>query len=293
MNAETPMKIIPNQEVQIATESRGTPSQGTILLAMGSTASMHWWPQTFVTQLAAAGYEVVRFDHRDTGRSTTNSPGDVRYDLGELVTDLVAILDSYGVDAAHLVGMSLGAYVAQIASLSYPSRIRSLTLIAAEPLGQDYEASGIAPEFTMHFAKMSDLDLSDRNSVAGFMLEIARLSAGSAVPFDPAAAMARIELELDHAQNIQSAFNHSMIEGKIDHGLTAASIRQPTLIIHGTEDPIISVNAARCAASVIPGSKLLLLDRRGHELLAHDLNEIATAIIDHCDSASRMEDRLS
>lgn len=232
---------------------------------MGSTASMQWWPLTFMAELEAAGYQVIRFDHRDTGRSTTNSPGDVRYDLDDLVTDLVAILDAYDANSAHLVGISLGAYVAQIASLTHPKRVRSLSLIAAEPLGQDYEASGIAPEFMQHFAKMSDLDWSDRSAVADFMLGIARLSAGSAVPFDPAAAMARIELELDHAQNMQSAFNHAMIAGTINPALNAASINKPTLIIHGTEDPIISVNAARCAASSIPESELLLLEGRGHE----------------------------
>lgn len=70
--------------------------------------------------LAAGGYQVIRFDHRDTGQSTTHAPGVVDYDIADMADDLLAILDAYGAQAAHFVGMSLGGYVSQIAALQHP-----------------------------------------------------------------------------------------------------------------------------------------------------------------------------
>lgn len=279
------MKIAKNRGVRIATEVSGKPNKGTILLIMGATASMVWWPSTLVEQLSSAGYQVIRYDHRDTGKSTTNSPGDVQYGLNDLANDLLSVLDAYVLDSAHFVGMSLGGYLAQIVALTHPARAQSITLIAAEPLGVDYEAAGIAPEFMNHFGKMAELDWTDREAVADFMLGISRLSAGRSLPFDQSAAMKRIRLELDHAQNMQSAFNHSAIVGETDPKLNAAMLKQPTLIIHGTEDPIISVNAAlRTAASVLD-SKLLLLEGRGHELPDRDIPKIVQSILDHIASS--------
>jgi len=157
MQSSTKMVTV-NEGVTLATEATGNAASGTILLAMGSTASMIWWPESLVTRLASAGYQVIRFDHRDTGLSTTNAPGDVPYDVSDIASDLISILDAYGVDKAHLVGMSLGGYGSQIAALTHPDRVLSLTLIATEPLGVSYEGEGIDPRFMDHFSTMSELD---------------------------------------------------------------------------------------------------------------------------------------
>jgi pimeloyl-ACP methyl ester carboxylesterase len=269
-------------EIHLATEVRGEATNGTILLAMGATASMLWWPEALVAGLAAGGYQVIRFDHRDTGKSTTNAPGDVRYDVADLADDLVAILDDYHVPAAHVVGMSLGGLVSQFVALKHPERVATLTLIASEPLGTPYEGEGIAPGFMEHFATMGDLDWTDQDAVARFMLRIAELSAGPAHPFDPEAAMARIRAEQARTQSLQSAFNHSMIAGELDPGLTAAAITQPLLLIHGSDDPIISVAAARKTAQIVPAAELLVLEGVGHELPAEEIPRIVDAILKHC-----------
>lgn len=265
--------------VELATRVTGRSLHGSILLAMGSTASMVWWPESMVAGLADRGYQVIQFDHRDTGQSTTNAAGDVRYDIFDMTSDLMAILDAYDVEAAHLVGMSLGGYVSQIAALTHPKRVHSLALIASEPLGVPYESEGIAPEFMDHFGTMAELDWSDNEAVAQFMLKIAELSAGSAAPFDRDAAMRRIALELQRTSNMQSAFNHSMITGELEPHLNAANLDVPVLLVHGSEDPIISVNAAYASAKVIKGAELLQLVGRGHELLEADVPTIVEAIL--------------
>ncbi len=279
------LRFVRNKDVELATEAFGNPARGTILLAMGATASMVWWPSRLVDALANAEYRVIRFDHRDTGQSTTRPPGDVRYKLNDIVSDLFAIMDAYHVDSVHLVGMSLGGYVSQIAALENPKRVKSLTLIASEPVGGGYEGEGVSPAILAHFAKMAELDWHDRSAVARFLLRIAELSAGSAFPFDEKAVSNRIAVEIGRAVNIQSAFNHSMIEPDIDPGLNASKLRLPVLLIHGSEDPVISVSACEAAQRAIAESRSLVLEGRGHEIADQDIPVIAEAIISHCDAA--------
>lgn len=265
--------------VKLFTQATGRPERGTILLAMGATASMVWWPDSLVARLAEGGYQVIQFDHRDTGRSTTNPPGDVRYDIYDLASDLITILDSYEVKTANLVGMSLGGYVSQIAALKHPERVRSLTLIASEPLGVAYPGEGVSEQIIEHFAGLPELDWADQEAVIPFMLKIAELSAGSAAPFDQGGASRRIERELHRTSSMQSAFNHSMISGDLEPHLNAGRLDLPVLIVHGSEDPIIPVSAAHASAATIRGSQLLLLEGRGHELLEADMPKIAEAIL--------------
>lgn len=274
------MKMVTANGVTLATEAFGTAERGDIVLVMGATASMVSWPEAFCRRLAGAGYRVIRFDHRDTGQSTTNPPGQVTYDVPDMARDVLAIMDAYGIASAHLVGMSLGALIGQVLALEAPERVLSLTLISAEPLGMDYEGVGISDAFMAHFGTMATLDWSDRNAVSRFMLGIAELSAGSAFPFDTEAARAEIETVLSGASDFQSAFNHSMIAGNIDPNLRANAIAVPTLIVHGSEDPVISVNAARTSAAAIARSRLLLLEGRGHELAPEDHDPIADAILE-------------
>src|SRR4051812_22312291 len=114
---------------RICTEPFGDPADPAILLIMGQMASMLWWPEAFCERLAAAGRRVLRYDHRDTGRSTTYEPGQPAYSGAELVADAVAVLDGYDLDAANLVGLSMGGALAQHVALGHPERVTSLTLI--------------------------------------------------------------------------------------------------------------------------------------------------------------------
>lgn len=272
-------RTVQSNRALLASEFFGEDVKGTILLAMGATASMVWWPVEFCEALAEHGYRVIRFDHRDTGQSTTDAPGAVDYDLADLADDLGSMLDAYGVASAHLVGMSLGGFAAQLFALQHPERVKSLTLIASEPLGLTYESEGISEPFMRHFAGMETLDWSDQAAVAAFLLGVAELSAGSRPGFDSAAAEARIALELSRTQSMQSAFNHSMLAGALPDGLSAAGLTQAVLIIHGTEDPVISVHAAETASRAIPNARLLLLEGRGHELAPSDIGQISDAIV--------------
>ncbi len=272
-------RFVSRPDAQLYTQATGQADQGTILLAMGATASMVWWPDAFVEALATAGYRVIAFDHRDTGRSTLSPIGAPAYDVPELAQDVVAILDAYDVSAAHLVGMSLGGLIAQVVALTQPARVASLTLFAAEPLGHDYEGAGMPDEIMAHFGGLASLDWTDRDAVTAFLLRIAELSAAPARPFDRTAALDRIARELDHTPNMQAAFNQALLAGAIDPALQARNITQPTLVIHGAADPLIPIAAARKTSALIPHAELIVLDNVGHELMPADVRALSKAVI--------------
>ena len=121
-------------EVDIATEAFGHPTDPALLLIMGAMASMLWWPEDFCEQLAARGHFVIRYDNRDTGLSTTDPLGEPGYTLSDMAQDAVAILDGYRIKTADIIGMSMGGFIAQRVALSYPARVRTLTIISSSPL---------------------------------------------------------------------------------------------------------------------------------------------------------------
>lgn len=271
----------PSGQVSLCTEAFGDPGSPAIILIMGATASMMWWPDQLCQSLAAAGRFVVRFDHRDTGASTTLPPGPAAYDIADLSDDAIAILDAYGVRRGHLVGMSLGAMVAQAAALRRPNRISSLTLIAAEPLGGAEVPQGrISPAFLEHFSLLDDVDWRDDAAAASFLFRVAELSAAPGRGADRPANARRIVREIARAASLRSAFNHATIAGDIGD-LDLRDITQPTLVIHGAQDPIVASTNGEAIRRQIPGATLHILPEAGHELHSEDLSTIARLIIDH------------
>ena len=123
--------------IALATQSFGDPAHPAALLIMGGMASMLWWPRAFCERLASHGRYVIHYDQRDTGLSTRYLPGEAPYALDDLVDDAIHVLDGHAIQAAHLVGMSLGGMVGQIAALKHPSRVLSLTTISSSPVGTD------------------------------------------------------------------------------------------------------------------------------------------------------------
>jgi pimeloyl-ACP methyl ester carboxylesterase len=276
------IRSVENGSVRIATETLGRPGDPPILLVMGATASMLGWPDAFCAALAAEGLHVIRFDHRDTGQSTTVPPGTSTYAVEDMARDVVAILDGYGLSRAHLAGMSLGGYLSQMVAVTHPERVASLTLIASEPLGWDGPAlPHMASEIIAHFGGLATLDWGDRDAVAGFLLGIDRLCVADDARFDAEAARGRIAAVLARTESPASMFNHATLEVREDWSGRFRGIACPTLVIHGAQDPVLPVANGMALAEGIAGAKLLVLDGVGHELPDARIGEIAGRIARH------------
>lgn len=278
----TDMRMVQTGRVQLATETFGSERDPAILLVMGATASMLGWPERFCDDLARRGFFVIRFDHRDTGQSTTLPPGQAAYAAEDLAADVVGILDAYRLEKATLMGMSLGGYLAQMVALQHPERVRSLVLLAAEPLGWDGPAlPNIPDEFFEHFATLQTLDWSDRGEVIGFLQRIDEMSAGSGQRFDAAQARARIERVLERTQSPASMFNHASMTLRDDWTGRFREIRRPVLVIHGEDDPLLPVENGRAIASGIDGAEIHVIAGMGHELPASRFATISDLVTGH------------
>lgn len=273
------MRRIDAGGVSIAAESFGEPGHPAIVLIMGATASMLGWPDDLCRGLAGQGHFVIRYDHRDTGCSTTVAPGAAAYDVEDMAGDLLAVLDGFDLRAAHIVGMSLGGYIGQMIAVEHPDRVASLTLIASEPLGWDGEPlPGIASVFLDHFGKFGTLDWSENSAVEEFLLEIDRLCAGSGGAFDEVGIRARIRSVLGRTQSPASMFNHGSRATRQEWGGRFREIARPTLVIHGLEDPILPPANGQALAAAIAKARMIELPGVGHELPARAVPGIVDAI---------------
>jgi pimeloyl-ACP methyl ester carboxylesterase len=276
------MRTVENQGIKLVTETFGDRGNPALLLVMGATASMLGWPDEFCAALAEHGLYVIRFDHRDTGQSTTVAPGEATYSVEDLADDAIAILDDYGIAKAHLIGMSLGGYIAQMLTVARAERVASLTLIASEPLGWDGEAlPHISQDFLDHFGLLGSLDWSDRKAVNDFLVETQRLCAGSWGEFDQGRESARIEQVLSRTNSIASMFNHGAVTSREDWTGRFREISCPTLVLHGEEDPILPVENGRAIAGGITGTSLTVLPKVGHEIPRPSISDIVDQIAGH------------
>jgi pimeloyl-ACP methyl ester carboxylesterase len=267
--------------VELCTESFGDPADPPILLIMGIGASMLWWEEGFCRMLADRGRFVIRYDHRDTGRSTSYEPGRPEYTGNDLTRDAVGVLDAFGIQAAHLVGVSAGGGIGQEIAVDHPDRVTSLVLISTSPaLPAGRELPPPTEEFT-RFVSTAEVDWSDPDSVISYQVDYARLLAGGRRPFDATAAQELVRREVERARNFASAQNHNAIAGDgLTHG-SLSSITAPVLVIHGTADPMFPPGHGEALADEIPNASLLILENAGHGVDRADWETVVAAVVDH------------
>ena len=275
-------RIVKADGIEIATQAFGDTAHPAILLIMGAMASMLWWPEDFCKRLAAEGRYVIRYDNRDTGRSTTYEAGKPPYTFDDMADDAIRVLDGYGISKAHVVGMSLGGMIGQLAALKHSSRVSSFTAISTTPVGTDTShLPQTTDAYTKHSAAAAEMDWSNRDQVISFIVKDARMLAGTAYPHDERAARNLIERDFDRAANFKSATNHFMLTGGEAWQGRLREMQPPLLVIHGTADPIFPVEHGALLAETIPGAKFLRLEGGGHELHKGHWNKIIGKIVAH------------
>ena len=274
-------RMIEANGVELCTSSFGGPADPPILLIMGIGASMLWWEEGFCRQLAGGGRFVLRYDHRDTGRSVAYEPGHPEYTGANLVADAVGVLDAYEIDAAHVAGVSAGGAFAQLLALSFPDRVRSLVLISTSPaLPVDRGLPSATPAYH-RFLASAEVDWSNDESVIEYLVGYARVLAGDERPFDEEAARDLARRDVERARDIAASENHGAIASGESPRDPLSSIGIPTLVIHGTADPLFPPEHGQALAYEIPGAELLVIEGAGHGVVRSDWETIARAIIRH------------
>src|SRR6185295_5191553 len=205
------LRIMHVNGVDLCVETLGAKTDPPILLIMGSGASLDFWEDDFCARLVAGGRFVIRYDHRDTGRSIAYEPGHPGYTSPDLVDDAVGVIAALGLPSAHLVGMSMGGAIAQLAALDHPDRVASLTLISTSAMGPGLP--GMAERMQPVFARERP-DVDDREALLDYLVDLNRALASEAAPFDAEGARALYARALERANNIESMLgNHDLVDG--------------------------------------------------------------------------------
>jgi pimeloyl-ACP methyl ester carboxylesterase len=267
-----------NRQIELEYDHFGNPTDPALLLIMGFTAQMVAWDEEFCTQLADRGHFVIRFDNRDCGLSTklhgvpSNSDAvimaammetempPVPYTLSDMAADAMKVLDHLNIERAHIMGASMGGMIAQTVAIEHPHRVKTLISVMSQPgeltVGQPTQEAmelivtpapsdrdeyiAFAPKWQLWQSKKYRSDeVSRRNAIRDFDR--------SNYPEGGPRQMAAIYASGSRAEGLQK-------------------LQVPTLVIHGTEDQLITPSGGERTAELIPNSTLLMVEDMGHDM---------------------------
>ncbi|MFO7965913.1 MAG: alpha/beta hydrolase [Desulfobacterales bacterium] len=269
--------------IRIEYETYGAPSDPALLLTIGLGCQLIYWDEPLCRRLAESGLFVIRYDNRDTGLSTRfddagepdmeaimkalmqGKSANTAYTLNDMVDDAAGLLDALGIEKAHICGMSMGANIAMDFAVRYPAR--TLSLIPIYGSSGDPGLPGPDPEaMNIFFEPIPD----EKDAFVERLVRDFKILAGSGFPFD----------EPWHRDLAARAFDRGYYPEGTSRNLAAvitagsrkaalASVTVPALVIHGTEDPIVPVDASHDIAAAIPDAELMIIDGMGHDV-PHD-----------------------
>jgi len=293
-------RLVEVNGVELCYETFGRPADPALLLIMGLGAHMIQWDDGFCAELAERGFFVIRFDNRDVGRSAKieapaaevaaalaatfeGRPAKVPYGLEDMAGDALGLLDHLGIARAHVVGFSLGGMIAQVIALDAPGRVASLTLIGTRSGERDLPGPG--PEFAAIFAAPPPRDAAEyvRANVAAWkMMRPAWIDAD-----EDARDLERAERASRRAPLCPEGGARQFLAAATAPGRRArlASVTAPTLVIQGDSDPLMPLVCGEDLARSIPGAKLTVIERLGHNLPKALWGRLADAIADNAKRA--------
>lgn len=281
--------------IELVYDTFGDPGSQPLLLIMGLASQMIAWDDEFCALLAARGYWVIRFDNRDIGLSTNCSqfgvpdvaallkqsmagkPVTAPYTLRDMADDTVGLLDALGIATAHVVGASMGGAIAQMLAIRHPRRLRTLTSIMATS-----GAPGLPPPKPEAMAVLLTPTPADLPAYVERYIRTWAVLRGPGFPLDEARDVERAN-QL-HARGLNPPGVARQLAAILASGSRKeqlASVRVPTLVIHGDADPLVPVECGIDVASTVPGAKLLIIKGMGHALPISMWPQIVDGIAEH------------
>lgn len=267
----------------LAWDSFGQTDAEPVLLISGLGAQMIRWSELFCKGLAARGYRVIRFDNRDAGRSThfrtSAAPDfgvlaaalmagrrpDVPYTLYDMAADAIGLLDALGIAKAHVVGRSMGGMIAQVLASDHANRVLSLTSIMSSTGNPALPQA--EPEVVTMMMRPAPDPIIDPEGFLAVRLAFARRIAGTGFPFDEATHRAILLDEVRRCYDpggVARQIAAMAVAG--DRRARLATVTAPTLVVHGTDDPLIPPACGQDTAHSIPNAAYLPIDGMGHDL---------------------------
>lgn len=288
----------PHGPVDLYYEDLGDPAAPPALLIMGLGAQLPMWPDGFCARLVDAGYRVIRFDHRDTGLSAKmhglrargpvyrrigryllGRPSRVPYTLVDMTEDVVALLDRLGIDRAHVVGASLGGMIAQILAATAPHRVASLGVIMSTT-GKPFSALPAWRVIRLAFDPPAK-DASAEEKLAFEVRNVAVFNGPNFLPPDAElrARVRRLAERCSYPPGMLRQFDAVLGTGSLLG--YAKAITAPTVVLHGSADPMVRPRNGRAVAAAIPGARFVVVDGMGHDLPQPAWRPILETLTEH------------
>ncbi|WP_258174736.1 alpha/beta fold hydrolase [Actinopolyspora mortivallis] len=281
---ETTVRV--DENCRLWVQSRGDEHAVPVLLVMGANTSGLGWPERFVDELAER-YRVVRYDHRDTGRSSRVFD-EHPYAIRDLATDAVAVLDALDIERAHVVGMSMGGVLVQLLLLDHPHRLRSATLFGSAALGAQLAGGseegdglpGVDPRLLAMWERIFE-QRSPEEELA-WRVEHWRLLNGDVLEFDPDWFRELERRIMAHSGTHRESWAHASADtGGLDRGDELIGVTTPTLVIEAPEDPVAPPPHAEYLARALGGAKRVEIPGMGHALGEPVLGPLVSTIRRH------------
>jgi pimeloyl-ACP methyl ester carboxylesterase len=268
--------------VDLCVETFGDRGDPAILLIMGAAASMLWWEAELCEQVAANGRYVIRYDNRDSGKSTYYPPGQPDYSFTDLTGDALGILDALAIDRAHFVCRSWSGGIGLIAGVDHPDRVASLTFTCSST------GEPNLPPPSPGIGGIAEPDPIDRSAVVDYVVASAMAYSGGSPYFDEAATRDLVERDVDRARSIASTLtNHYAIDFDGPVGGGFGDIQAPTLVVHGDHDPLLPLAHGQALRAAIPGAELLVLEGAGHDVPKPLWDVFVPALVRHTEGERR------
>ncbi len=270
--------------IDVTYEALGDPSAPTLLAIHGLGAQMIDWPPGFLEVFVAQGYHVVTFDNRDQGESTwfddAGAPdlgallGDpsvpVPYLIADMAADAAGLLDALGIDRAHVLGVSMGGMIAQQFVIDHPERSATLTSIMSTPSPR---AGPPTPEAS---AALLVPPAEGREAAIDQSLAGSRVIASPGFPFDEDGLRERAAAHYDRGHHPEgTARQLAAILASPDRTAGLGGVTVPTLVVHGADDPLVTLPGGEATAAAVPGAELWVVAGMGHDLPAEILPDLA------------------
>jgi len=263
--------------MELCYQTFGSPDDDPLLLVMGLGGPMTWWDPTLCEMLARRGFYVIRYDNRDTGRSSRGSARVRRttllrayagtrvkppYTLVTMAEDGFGLLDHLGIEAAHVVGVSMGGMIAQTMAIKDPKRVRSLVSIMSSTGKRTvgWQHPGLVPSLLAN--RGAGRDAYVRSSAAMW-----KLIGSPAYPQSDERVTARAEETFDRGVSATGVLRQMLaVLTQPNRGPRLHSLPMPATVVHGLADKMVHVSGGRATAAAIPGAELLLIDGMGHDV---------------------------